>query len=365
MSQGSAPHDAVVKWDPNAPCAERYIKAMKSDGTFIMLSELKRTGAIDDALVFYESYREPGFANWGRGITGHVCPQIDWVRQFINEETVIYVRGGFRGWFKLLNDYKTKNWLICYNANTGRERWTFWDIILWDLADCNIIDRHERVWYYYKKPIDEKTFYHILQDRSFDVCIGASHIHDKKGQWRGINALIEYKRKYGRNLKAVLPGYGNKGTQTSQIITKIKDNGLDVTCMGMLNRDNLCRVVFNRTKLGLFLGTHGQGDRGPIEALATGLPLIIGSERYHSPSVLDPRVTLIPDKLNDFEHIADCIRSRLSHLPSRESVVQCYRENMGFKEVCYPNIKYVFDFIKRNPEPSRQAKLRFIDERSS
>jgi glycosyltransferase involved in cell wall biosynthesis len=333
---------------------------MKSDGTFIMLSELQRTGVIDDVKVFYESNRGPGFADWGRGVIGHVCPQIKWVEQFIDPYTVIYVRGGFRGWHKLLTDRKGINWLMCYNANTGRERWTFWDIILWDLLEKNDLDRHGRMWYYYKKPIDESVFHPMNQKPFYDICIGASHIHDKKGQWRVISAMIAYERKYKTKLKAIFPGWGTKGTQTSKISRKIADNKLDVTITGMLSREDLNRTVFNRSKLGMFCGTHGQGDRGPLEALATGLPLIVGSRRYHSPSVCNKQVTMIPKDINDIEALADLMHIYLQRLPSRKHVYNYYKATQGFNEVCYPNIKTVFDFIRENREPTLEAKQELV-----
>jgi hypothetical protein len=361
MSLGSAPNLKDVIWDQKKPCAVKYIDKMRHDGSFIALSELKKEKVVDDVLLFYESNRAPGHADWGRGIKGYVCPHIDWVRQFIDDETVIYVRGGFKGWYDFLTSYKNSNWLMCYNANTGRERWNFWDLILWDLGEVNHVDKHGRLWYYYKKPIDESVFHYIKESTIFDVCIGSSHIHDKKGQWRGIDALIEYKRKYKKNLKAVLPGFGNKGVKTSQIITKIHDYDLDVTVTGMLDKPALSKTVLNRSKLGLFLGTHGQGDRGPIEALATGMPLIIGSERYHSPSVCDSRVSLVVNDLDNPEHIAECINYCLRELPSRHEVLWYYRKYLSFRNVCYPNIKRVFEFLKNNPLPTPEAKLSFVE----
>jgi len=333
---------------------------MSSDGTFIMLSEMKRTGVVDDVKVFYESNRGSGFADWGRGIIGHVCPQIKWVYQFIKPDTVLYIRGGFRGWHGLLTEHKNKNWLMCYNANTGREKWTFWDIILWDLQKRNDLDRHGRMWYYYKKPIDESVFFCIDQPRWYNVCIGASHIHDKKGQWRAIDALIKYQEKYGRRLTAILPGYGKRGRMTSQIEDKIHKHKLSVTVTGMLSREDLNRTVFNRSNLGLFLGTHGQGDRGPIEAMATGMPLLIGSKRYHSPSVYDERVANVPNDVNDADEIATLIHKMLKKPAKREAVVSHFKNEHGFTEVCYPNLKFIFDFIRDNPKPTIEAKKELV-----
>jgi len=360
MSQGSAPQNANVDWDPNTPCISRYTDNMKYEGPSLMLSELKRTGVVDDVKIFYESNRGPGCADWGCGLHGWVCPQIKWANQFIDKDTIIYVRGGFRGWHELLTSKKNINWLMAYTANTGRERWTFWDIILWDLNKNNNLDRHGRLWYHYVKPIDEKTFYPMNQDPFYDVCIGASHIHDKKGQWRVIDALILYKKKYGVNLKAIMPGFGIRGTQTRQIRTKIIDHRLDVTITGMLSKPDLCRTVYNRSKIGVFTGTHGQGDRGPIEALACGMPVILGMKKYHSPYVYDDRVAAVPKSVHDIGEIADLIHRFLKMRPNRKRVRSYFESHMGFKEVCYPNIKFIFDFLRDNPKPTIEAKKELL-----
>ena len=360
MCLGNAPPNSNVNWDPNAPCIPRYTDNMKYEGPSIMLSELKRTGVIDDVKVFYESNRGPGCADWGINLKGWVCPEIKWVNKFIDDDTVIYVRGGFRSWFELLKSKIGKNWLMCYNANTGRERWTIWDIILWDLTQQNFLDRHNRIWYHYVKPIDEATFKPIEQDLFYDVCIGASHIHDKKGQWRVVEALLLYKEKYGVNLKAILPGFGVRGTQTRKMRQMIIDNRLDVTITGMLSKPDLCRTVFNRSKIGVFVGTHGQGDRGPIEALACGLPIILGMKKYHSPYVYGENVSMVLKDVHDIKELTDLIHLYLEKRPSRKYVYNYYRDNMGFKNVCYPNIKYIFDFIRDNRKPTIEAKKELI-----
>lgn len=360
MCLGNAPQDANVNWDPNMPCIPRYTDNMKYEGPSIMLSELKRSGVIDDIKVFYESNRGPGYADWGLGLHGWVCPQIKWANQFIDKNTVVYVRGGFRSWFELLKSKMGVNWLMAYNANTGRERWTIWDIILWDLTENNFLDRHGRLWYHYVKPIDEKTFYPMNQGPFYDVCIGSSHIHDKKGQWRVVDALILYKKKYKVNLKAIMPGFGDKGTQTQQIRSKIINHRLDVTITGMLSKPDLNRTVYNRSKIGVFVGTHGQGDRGPIEALACGIPVILGMKKYHSPHVYDKRVAAILDNVHSIEELTDLIHHFLKNRPNRKQVHNYFKSHMGFKEVCYPNLKFLFDFIRDNRKPTIEAKRELI-----
>ena len=93
MCLGNAPENANVSWDPNSPCLSRYTENMKYEGPSIMLSELKRTGVIDDVKVFYESNRGPGYADWDIDLHGWVCPQIKWANQFIDKDTIIYARG--------------------------------------------------------------------------------------------------------------------------------------------------------------------------------------------------------------------------------------------------------------------------------
>lgn len=283
MSQSSAPAGSYSKWEPKTDCAPEYHERFNAEGYFAMLQQLVDEDVIKNLKIFYESNKGPGLANWVKGKNVHceVIPEIRFVEKYIEEDTIIWVRGGFKHWHDWLLQYKGKNWLMLYAANTGREKWKWWDIIFDDICMTNFLDTHERYYFPFIKPIDDKFFSPDFSiKKKYDICIGASHIHDKKGQWRVVELLIEYHKKYGKHLSAVMPGAIRHGVETNKMISKLKD--LNVDFIGRhINRKELVQI-FNESKISIFFGTHGQNDRGPLESLSCGTPVIIGSPKYHT-----------------------------------------------------------------------------------
>lgn len=326
-SHGAAPVGSIPDgWKPPAACGPQYDHA-KGDGTFKLLEELHKNRVITDLRVFYESNRTPGKADWIPGVYCSVIPEIRFAAPFIKEDTIIFARGGFRTWHDFLVPYKGKNWLMLYAANTGRERWPWWDVILEDRRRVNEIDGNGRYWNFYIKPTDETIFRPRETETKYDLCIGASHIHDKKGQWRVVEALIRYKDVFGHSPRCVMPGAPRKGLRSGQIEQKIKQHGLDVVLTGEITKPELCQI-FNESKFFIHLGTHGQNDRGPIEALSCGTPLIIGSPSYHSPVINESAFTV--NDINDFNEVAELIHTLVACPPVR-SVYLYYLKNHSFQ----------------------------------
>lgn len=353
-SHGAAtPNSISDNWKPPKKCGSQYDKS-DGDGIFKLFEELYRNNVITDLRVFYESNRAPGRANWIPGVYCCVVPEIRFVERYIKEKTIIFVRGGFRHWHDILVKYKNKNWLILYAANTGRERWKWWDVILEDRQRLNVVDPHERYWNFYIKPINEEVFFPSKQEIKYDLCIGASHIHDKKGQWRTIEVLIKHKEKFGRCLRTIMPGAARKGVRSSQMHDKIKRHGLDVTIPGELSKGEL-RRTFNESKCFIHLGTHGQNDRGPLEALACGTPLIIGSPYYHSPIVNE--IAHVPTNINDFNEVAVKLEGWLKKYNrlTKDTVYQYYKRNHSF-DISYVRMKSLLQIMDQF-EPGLNAKI--------
>lgn len=360
MSQGAAPTGSIASYKPTSKCGEQY-NDFNGEGTFKLLQKLHDNGVIDDLRVFYESARDPGIANWIPGVYCSVIPEIRFAEQFIKENSIIFVRGGFRTWHDFLVQYKHKNWLMLYAANTGRQRWTWWDVILNDCDKINDVDKFGRYWHFFIKPTDESLFYpKCLIEKKYDLCIGASHIHDKKGQWRTINMLIEYKKRYGKNLKCIMPGAPRRGVETGKIREKISNHGLDVEIVGKVSRHKLCSI-FNRSRFFIHLGTHGQNDRGPIEALACGTPLIIGSPSYHSPILYEnPEITFVPKDVNDLPSIAAYLRRRLPnyHIDERIRVHGYYMRYHSFERT-YNRFQFLIELMA-NSKPTIESKINLL-----
>jgi len=337
---------------------------LKSEGYMWLLHRMKETKVVDDVVIFIESNRYSGSASL-YGITIHVVPHISSVDSFLEPEDVIWVRGGFRSWHEWLVPKINKHWLLLYAADTGRERWLFWNIIFADIGKKNWMDIRNRLWLEFHKPIHPTIFYPIKGEPEYDVCIGASHIHDKKGQWKTIQAIIEYEKMYGKRLKCVLPGRSIKGVNTNQIPLVVAKHNLDVTITGMLGRKAV-NEIYNKSKLFVYLGGGGQNDRGPLEALRCGTPVIVANPTRHHEVVCQHMgfSSVCVDSL-DFKTVAKEMHRMLEEpFGSREDVHEYFEASNGIETVCLPEMKLTFDIIRDNPKPSKIIQEKILNAHS-
>ena len=363
MSQGSASPGTTKRVYPTNPCGEKYMDAFAGEGYFKMLEALVKNNTISDLKIFFESNVQPGIASWIKdsSVYCEVIPEIRFVDEYIDKDTIIFVRGGFKHWHDFLLKYKDQNWLLLYAANTGRERWSWWDIVFDDLECRNQIDRHGRYWFPFIKPINEQMFFpENDQPLKWDFCIGASHIHDRKGQWRVVEAISEYNKRYGE-INCVMPGAPRRGLKTVEMIKNLP--GIKhVEMPGHVHRTKL-REIFNQSKYFIHLGAHGQNDRGPIEALACGTPIVIGSPKYHAPFL--SRIGYIGCNINEPISIASSLKT-LNNLwtpEEKNNTFEDYKRESGFKEVVIPRMQVLFDILSSSKpsEKSKQAIKKAID----
>jgi len=356
VSKGSAPYNSCPPWNPNCECAPIHTSpdGLPTEGTFYILDKLQAKGVIDELFIVYESSRGPGKATFGRH-KGIVVPELGSLTPYIKKGDVLFVRGGWRGWWEWLNERQGKHWLINYSANTGRQRWKFWDIILWDLQDICKIDRLERLWLTFRKPTHPAIFKDTDDKQIYDICVGASFIHDKKGQWRIIHILEQIQKLYGYTPKCIMPGAMRHSTQTNWLINHYERYGIEAP--GMLERNHLAKI-FNQSKIAVFLGTGGQGDRGPLEAMQCGCNLVIGAPQYHSPPVYkNTSITYVPPNIDDYEMIAKNIHAMLQtwRPENRQEVLKWNREKAHADYVTYYDLARMFDMIRKNPIPNAEA----------
>lgn len=273
---------------------------------------------------------------------------------------IVFVRGGFKAWLPFIDYCREKKfWLLFYGANTGRERWPFWDVIFDDLSGKgDRTDQTGRLWLDYRKPVNEAIFRHNpVAEPAYDLCIGASYIHDKKGQWRGVAVAAAYKELFGKNLLCVLPGAFRRGEKTNRIMHEIISKNLDILIPGMLSRRELANIL-NCSKLFCHLGSGGQGDRGPIEAMRCGCPVIIGFPQYHAPWVCkDTEISFIPDDPDDYQAIARHIYEWLQAASERDrkAVSDSFDRWAGIESVTIPRMKRLFDCLRQIPWADRQT----------
>jgi len=313
---------------------------------------------IDEALVVIESRDRPGYRAYSDRVDCLVMPDITKsLGEFIRGNDIIWVRGGFKHWHDwLARMHELGFWLMVYAANTGRQKWRFWDVVFNDLEGRNYVDEVGRVHLDFRKPVNDEIFYLNPMPERWDVMIGASRVHDRKGQWRVIDALATYKELYKEPLRAVLPGPFSRGVETNRIRDKIHFHNLPVDVTGELPREDLA-VVMNSSKIFVGLGTHGQGDRGPIEAMACGCPLLIGYPQYHAPWLTgNMRYALISSNPENPIIVAKEMRKMLdNYTPDLRSKVSKYREQCaGMITAILPRMARLFSFFKGHPRADRK-----------
>ena len=357
VRDGAAPGNV---YNPIIPTRNFYANRIKDEGYFYILKRMVEEKIVDEVLIFIESNKGPGYINYGNKITGHVMPDIADLKQYIRPDDIIYVRGGFKSWYDHLVNYKEQgHWMLLYAANTGREKWPLWSVVFNDLTGNNKFDASGRFQFDFKKPINPNLFFPIKTTRNYDVCIGASHIHDKKGQWRAVQALIEYKKIFNENLKCIMPGALRKGVETYKMLDILKNNIVNVTMPGMVSRSQLNKI-YNRSKLFVHLGGGGQGDRGPLEALRCGTPVMIGNKTRHSKTVYQnaKACTVIPINASA-EDIARILYYNIAtyNERARKYITNYFEETNGIETVILPEMKKLFNIFRTYPLYNKEALM--------
>jgi hypothetical protein len=361
-ADGQAATGTMPKWDINAAANNHYARQLPEEGYFCMLRELVKRGIIDECMIVVESTHGTGTIEFEKGLYCHVMPEINYLDALLRPDDVIWCRHGFRSWFLFLNRCRDAGrWMLFYGANGGRERWRVWDVIFNDLQGKDYIDPWGRVNLDFRKPTNHTIFFcNPLEEQKFDVMIGASHIHDKKGQWKVINALIEYKRLYGSCPRCVLPGRPYRGDKTNLMYSLISQNSMNVTKTGMLPRRSLADIM-RQTKIFVHMGS-GQGDRGALEAGLCGCYLVIGQPQYHHPAMTKEfKYCWAEESGNDSEQLAIGIHTLLESIQDlspaqKASISGYYRHQFGADSFLLSKMNNLFYFIKGH-KPDEKAML--------
>jgi len=362
MSKSSAAPGSTTTNDWLGKKAGKEYDRHNDESYFMMFKDLLDAGIISDLKVFFESGVHPGWANFVPGAHNYVIPEIRFINQCIDDDTVIFVRGGFKHWHDLLKERKGKNWLITYAANTGRDKWTWWDVVFDDLEMKNQIDRHERYHFPFIKPVNEEIFAPMASTKKYDICIGASHIHDKKGQYLGVKLMKEFKALYGYYPTAIMPGSLRRSLHTAQMI---KDPILsnEVELPGMLNKRELARV-FSESKVFLHLGGGGQGDRSVLEAHACGIPVVIKTPKRHSPLLKDDGQSIyhFPEGESMITWAIRLSAILTDHKPeSVYHLYSIYQKRMGYENIIKPQLAKFFQTIA-GTKPTLEMKEKLVKE---
>lgn len=355
-SYGSAGRGSKVGWSPDTPAKNKFAVGeggLPSEGYLYLLKRMLATAIVDEIIIFIESNRGTGSTTYKirkGSIKCYVVPEIAYVEDYLKPDDIIWVRGGFRGWWEWLDSKKGKHWLLLYAADTGRERWLFWDVIFNDFSDQYFLDKRKRFWMPFRKPMNEEIFKPLNLEPKYDVCIGASHIHDKKAQWKMIEVAKEYKKLFNEDLHCVLPGAPRRGKRTNKIYSDIVDHDLKIDVVGLLSRSKM-NEIYNQSKLFVYLGYGGQNDRGPLESLRCGTPILIASFNRHGYffNKNDKTVKVARDSEN-FSGVAIDIHNCLhgENTSTREEVAHFFKTHSGVESIILPEMKRLFDVMRNN-----------------
>jgi hypothetical protein len=357
--------DDLPSWDPDMQTKNRHALAAVSDGMVNMFKTLAECGYVESSTILIDSSVTPGRLKLGDRSTIYVIPSMNWAKTMISVGDIVVVRGGFKSWIPLL-DYiylKRQNWILFYRANTNRHGWPFWDITLNDLISSPVCVRG-RLNFNFSKPVNEDIFGKIdapgTIPKEYDIMIGASHIHRKKGQYLTVQALQQYYRLFGSKPKAILPGGYMRCSTNSIIHSLIQSGDVDVTGPIGMTRNRLA-LTMNRTKLFVHPGHGGQNDRGILEAMCCGcIPLLFG-KLHVSPTIWDNSIHISQDPAN----IAQVMHMALTNTGSMDpgSWRKSYNSINGLWEVAIPKMRKLIGFIEKNPIPDRRAACRrFVGE---
>lgn len=360
--QESSSHQNVP-WIKDQIATNKYVQkdGLPTEGYFYMLKQMLNQSIIDELVIIIESGRGSGAIKLD-GIPVYVIPNIKYAHEIIEPNDILFIRGGFRTWFIHLEKWKKDgHWLLLYAANTGRSRWTIWDIVFDDITGTTRVDSTGRLFFYFKKPINPDLFHPISIKPIYDLCIGASFIHDKKGQWQAIKAVMEYKRLYGQNPSCILPGAFRHSSRTNDMCQDVATNALNVYFPGMVSRRELGKI-YNQSKVFIHMGTGGQNDRGPLEAMACGTQLIVAGTKNRAPFTYDnPETSQLITDVNDYKKIALQIKLGINTYSSdlKKNTAEYFQKNSGV-DVVLNDMKHIFDMFRQFPKPNIEGLRKLL-----
>lgn len=341
------------------PTSNSSATGLETEGFWYLWKILVDRKILDEVLIVVESARSPGIRRWTENFEVRVVPHIDDSEHLLRPNDVIFARGGFRSWFPFLGRMnEAKRWVLFYRAASNRLKWPFWDIVIEDLTDKSF-EFGGRLHYRFNKPIHPGIFnFRDRTVRDIDVMFHASHIHDKKGQWKCVDAAIAYRKMYGESFVAVMPGSFYGGAKTREAYDKLKLENLPIYVPGMIPRKDLTNWM-NRCKLYIHLGGAGQNDRGNLESMLCGCQQIIGTPSCHPPFVYEHKGISRVVLDHKPEIVALNIRQMLEDWePNFPLEVADYYQKENGMEVAVGQMKVLVEFIKRYPIPNRGFALK-------
>jgi glycosyltransferase involved in cell wall biosynthesis len=344
-------------FDGNPPPVETQNPLMTvdfaTDGHPIFLEALLEHNVFSEILVIIESARQPGTYKIGN----IDCLVISSLRPFLaslRPSDILYWRGGYHWWYKLL-DSLPDHWHMYYGAGTPRGSWPHWDIILTDSHELAFTKRG-KLFIPWNKPINTNLFKYTkgYPSQPYDIMTAPSKIFDIKQQYRTIDAMKAYTKRYGKHLSVIMPGAYRASTQTSRMMKMIQSEKLPVYQPGWLSREDLA-PYYHKTKI-MTHHASGLNDRNVLEALACGVPLLSISEGGSRYPPWVKRIRALSESPNP-DHVAQAIHSLLQDLPSREGIANAYLEHNSI-EVGVKNLSRLIPLLEKHSPGERQKVIK-------
>lgn len=352
-SRGARGHSV---WDKTKESKSSIGVQYTTDGYAYLADKLIERGVVDEVVSFVEVGRHHGSIKINDKHTVYAIPTISCISEFVKSGDILFIRGCWKHWADILHKLCKTNWEIYYGAGTPRSNWGCWHVVMYDFLDKAAMGRHHPK-VPFIKPINYDVFYPINCKKEYDILLNSCfHIYDKKGQYKFINACVEYKKMYGKNLSVALPGGSYRNTYTSKMPTVIKSNDLNIYQPGTLSRQDL-NVLINKCKLFIHLGYGEQNARSALEAMRCGLPLYIASPHLWPKHVsAHPNITRLCKNPNDYKTVAQDIHQILKDIDDKKFGTKCtkYFDDVNSPELTVNQFKKLIDVMKKYPVPDQK-----------
>lgn len=350
-----------LKFDKKKVTENRWANQFHTEGQFNLFDNLIKHNVVNECSIVIESGIDSGYKQLCPGIDCYVVPRLNDILPYINDDDILFMRGGWKSWIPVIEKFvaEERN-LLFYGANTGRGRWPYWNIVADDLHDYCYSGRNDRLYWYYRKPMNQDIFYYDPSvKQKYDLMIGASHITDKKGQWRAVEMLVNLKTTYGFNPKSVLPGALRRGTHTNELVANIKKYNLNVELVSMLPREQLADLM-RSTRVFFHAGAGGQNDRGPLEAMACGMYVGVHSPKYHAPAVYKSKNLTFVNAYDEIHIAADQLYDTLLLRKDRQAIADYFIKECGIN-ICVKDFTELINILIDNPKRNQKEVLKHYD----
>ncbi|MCK5317810.1 MAG: hypothetical protein KAJ55_07835 [Anaerolineales bacterium] len=345
-------------WDPERVCKNQLLTVdFATDGYVDFLEGLLERNIIDEAMVVIETNPHAGRFDIGN-IECYCMPNLDVLHDYLRPDDVLLMRGGYKWWIPFVDRMnKEQRWLIFYSAGTRRSFWPQWDVVINDGVRPTVV--RNKLYMPWNKPINNGLFQLKKGERIYDVCIGASKIYDTKQQWKVVDAVLAYREKYGEDLRCILPGAVRRGVETFRMLDLIKSHKLSVKMPGYVSREALADI-FNQSKIFAHQCT-GQSDRGPLEAMSTGVPLYALSDSGHCYTkwmTQDKEICRVRKSADSTLMAAELRRWISMHSEERRMAVSFSANRHNNILFTYNQFAKLFECIKRIGKPDRARMIK-------